>query len=544
VPGRVAVVQRVVVAVGVRVGVDRRGRCVLLGVGAGEGAGAGVVPAGGCVDEAGRPTSVTDGNNQTTGTAYSPATGAEPTLVTVTDPLKMQTKTTYDPTRDLAMTATTPAGYVTSSQYDALGRVTALFKPGRPTNGPPDLKYEYQVHSDAPSLVSTYTLTSSFEQTEQLYDAMMRVRETQTQAAGSGRIQSDVFYNDDGWKSGATDEYYNAADIGTAIEPAQDGKIDSETAYTYDGAGRKTADIAYTLGDETWRTTYSYGGNFVTKTPPAGAPATTTVTDARGNTVRERRYHAGVTPDYLHAATGTYDDTAYTYTAAGKVATETDQAGNGWSWTYDQLGETTSTTDPDTGQLTTAYDNKGAPITLTDAENRQTTTKFDADGRKTGIYDTTNGAASAANQLSGWTYDTVKKGPAGHRVLRLRRRHLHRQHPRLQPVRPGPGAQSHHHRAGRRAAAGRWLHDHPPVRGQRHAGRREHAGRGRPAAGEHRLHLRRGRRADRADRQDHLCQRRRLQRGGTARALHAVGRDCGTATRSSVTTSRPRRSPM
>ena len=64
---------------------------------------------------------------------------------------------------------------------------------------------------------------------------------------------------------------------------------------------------------------------------PAGATATTTVTDARNNTVALRQYHAGVTPDELHAAPGTYDETTYTYTPTGKPATEVDNAGNSWS---------------------------------------------------------------------------------------------------------------------------------------------------------------------------------------------------------------------
>jgi YD repeat-containing protein len=108
---------------------------------------------------------------------------------------------------------------------------------------------------------------------------------------------------------------------------------------------------------------------------------------------------------------GTYDDTSYTYTATGKPLTETDNAGNNWSWSCDQLGERVDQKDPDTGETTTAYDPMGHITKVTDAEQRQITTTYDNDGRKTGLYDTSSTQTlSTTNKLAGWTYDTVMKG--------------------------------------------------------------------------------------------------------------------------------------
>jgi RHS repeat-associated protein len=367
------------------------------------------------VDQYGRPTSQTDAGNHVTTTAYTPATGAQPTSMTVTNALKYATTTAYDPLRGLTTSITTPAGYVTSARYDALGRTTDVFNPGRSASSTPSVHYAYQVSNTDPTVVTACALKAKADGcvlSETLYDSMLRARETQAQTAGgTGRTQTDTFYNTDGLVSATTAEYYNGNAVDSVIEPAQDGTIPSETATLYDGAGRKTADIAYSLGTETWRTTYNYGGNFTTTVPPAGGTASTAVVDARGQTVGLRRYHAGVSADYLHAAAGTYDDISYGYDSANDLISEKDSAGNNWSWTYDLVGEQTDAKDPDAGETATTYDALGNAATVTDAEKRQTTTTYDVVGRQTGLYDTTSTTTlSASNKLAAWTYDTVRKG--------------------------------------------------------------------------------------------------------------------------------------
>jgi RHS repeat-associated protein len=192
---------------------------------------------------------------------------------------------------------------------------------------------------------------------------------------------------------------------------AQAGNVPSATAYTYDQAGRQTAAIAYAAGSPTWQTTTSYGGNFVTTVPPSGGTATTTVTDARGNTTDLIQYHTGQPADYLNDPPSDYSDTSYTYYPNGRKATQADPAGNTWSWKYNLLGDQTQASDPDTGNSSSTYDNAGQLLTATDARGKQTTTTYDADGRVTATYDTTRTQTlSSANQLTGHTYDTLKKG--------------------------------------------------------------------------------------------------------------------------------------
>jgi RHS repeat-associated protein len=367
------------------------------------------------VDDYGRVLTSKDANNHTTTTTYTPAAGAQPTIVTVSDPLQLQTIITYDPLRGLPTKTTDPAGYITSQQYDALGRLTAVNKPGRAAPASPNLKFAYTVSATAPSAVSTSTLNedATYRISVTLYDSMLRARETQTQTPDGKRVVLDTNYNTNGWLAMTTAPYFNDSPVSATYVEANPGSVDAETAYLYDGAGRKTTEVAYHLGTETWRTSYLYGGNFTTTVPPAGATPTTVVTDARGRTTHLVRYHAGASTDYATAPPSAYADTVYTYTADGKPATLTDPAGNSWSWDYDLLGRQTDAVDPDTGHTVSTYDNVGNLTTVTkvDDRNKQTTYTYDDDNRKTGAYDTTaTSTVSAANQIGGWTYDTVKKG--------------------------------------------------------------------------------------------------------------------------------------
>ncbi|MBD0739401.1 RHS repeat-associated core domain-containing protein [Streptomyces sp. CBMA29] len=364
------------------------------------------------VDEYGRTLTSTDADNRTTRTAYTPSTGASPTSVTITDPKTYQTVTTYDPLRDLALQSTDAAGYVTKHQYDALGRVTADFKPGITAAAD---KHTYTISASGPSIVTTQTLNNdannTYRTSEVLYDTLLRQRETQAATQDGGRLITDTVYNTDGLQASTTDPYYNGSPLSAVIDPAQSGDVPSETGYLYDGAGRQTAAISYKLATETWRTTTVYGGNVTTTLPPQGGVPQSTFTDARGNTTAEYQYHKGVPADPVNDPAADYSALHYTYDASGNRTGETDVAGNVWSWGFDLLGNQTSATDPDTGTSSSTFDNAGQLLASTDARGKQTTYSYDADGRKTFTYDTTgNAAPSAANETGAWVYDTLKKG--------------------------------------------------------------------------------------------------------------------------------------
>jgi RHS repeat-associated protein len=363
-------------------------------------------------DQYGRVLTSTDADNRKTTTAYTPAAGAEPASVAVTDPATLLTTTTYDPARDLPTGVTDPAGYQSAETYDALGRVTAQWTPGNPATGPAVDKYTYSVSATAPS-VDTHQAQEpggGYLTSETLYDSLGQVRETQQATAGGGTDAADTSYNSDGWKALVSDPYYiSGAPSGTLVS-AGSGSVPSQTGYVYDGDGRVTKQIAYALGSETWETDTTYGGNYVTVVPPSGGTSQTTFTDGRGLTTAIYQYHAGV-PASPSDPASQYDKTSYTYTPAQQLASITDAANNSWSRTYNLLGNQLTAHDPDAGTTTNTYDAADQLMTVTDARAKQVSYTYDGDGRKTAEYDTTGGALEkTSDPLASWTWDTLAKG--------------------------------------------------------------------------------------------------------------------------------------
>jgi len=371
-------------------------------------------------DEYGRVLTATDADGNTTTTAYAPATGAEPTSETVTDPMGLVTTTSYDPVRDVALTVTNPAGRVTTEAYDALGRLTAVWTPGHSTSGPADKTFSYDVSDTGPSVVSTSTINDSgtYLPAETLYDSLGRQAETQAETPDGGREITDTYYNSDGWQTVVSDPYYTTGAPSGTLDPAPDDEVPSQTGYVYDGDGRVTRQILYSDASEQWETDTSYGGDFTTVTPPLGGTAKTTYTDGDGLTSYIYQYHsaappASPPPPGSGSQTGSsgWDQNGYTYTPAQQLASITDGAGNRWSYSYNLAGDQTSQADPDAGTSTSSYDADGNLLSVTDARGKTISYAFDKDDRKIAEYDTTGGAGeTGTDELASWTYDTLARG--------------------------------------------------------------------------------------------------------------------------------------
>jgi RHS repeat-associated protein len=363
-------------------------------------------------DEYGRVLTDTDADGSTNTTAFTPPTGAEPTSVSVTDPMGMVSTTTYDPARELPLTATTAAGWQTAEQYDSLGRLTSVWTPGHATTGAAEYTYGYDVRNNGPSVVTTNTLEPSgtYQTAETLYDSLGRARETQAGTPDGSRDITDTIYNSDGWPTLTSNLYNTTGAPGTTLVAAPSDQVPSQVGDVYDGDGRVIKQISYSLGSETFETDTSYGGDYTTVVPPQGGTAQTTQTNGLGLTSAVYQYHAGVPASPADPASD-YDATDYAYTPAGKLATITDAAGNSWSYKYDLVGDEVSETDPDAGTTTSTYDPAGQLMSVTDARGKAISYTYDADGRKTAEYDTTGGAGqTGSDELASWTYDTLAKG--------------------------------------------------------------------------------------------------------------------------------------
>ncbi|WP_053207179.1 RHS repeat-associated core domain-containing protein [Jiangella muralis] len=177
------------------------------------------------------------------------------------------------------------------------------------------------------------------------------------------------------------------------------GVVPASTRMTYDGAGREIVSAFYESNTEKWRTTTDYRGDHTRVDPPTGDTPTAVFHDARGRAQRLLQYH-GSSP------AGANDQTRYTYTPAGQLATVTDAAGNVWSYEYDLRGRQVEKTDPDTGTAQLTYDVAGQLTSTTDAENRTLAYTYDALGRKT----STHQGSVTSTAIAEWRYDTLELG--------------------------------------------------------------------------------------------------------------------------------------
>ncbi|MFE7590366.1 ricin-type beta-trefoil lectin domain protein [Kitasatospora sp. NPDC057512] len=383
-------------------------------------------------DAYGRTVSITDPNSTdpqhpngaANTTSYtSSAAGELPTTVTVSAPIPgaasgtWDTVTTFDSRRSLPLTVKDANGKTATESYDALGRLTAVWAPGRAPELKPNanLKFDYTVSNTtgAPSTTTTSTLTSDvdtpvYAREITLSDGFARPRQTQSTPAGpgyTGRLITDTQYDSQGraWATNAT--WFNKdSNPSTTLVSTPDSDIPAQTRLTFDGLGRQVTSAFWSLGVLQHQTTTAYPDAGRTDVvPPQGAWPTTTLTDARGRTTEAWQYRTAT-------ATGQASDAAVTrrtYTPAGQIAGMTDAAGNTWTYTYDLRGRQTSATDPDTGTTSRTYDGASRVSTSTDAKGQVLTYTYDLLGRKSGLY---QGTVTPATQLAAWTFDTVMKG--------------------------------------------------------------------------------------------------------------------------------------
>ncbi|MFJ8794553.1 RHS repeat-associated core domain-containing protein, partial [Streptomyces sp. NPDC102462] len=358
-------------------------------------------------DTLGRPRIVTDTNDdQISKTTYTPPDTGPLTATAVADGKDYTTNTLIDFATGAPTKITDPNNKVTESAYDSLGRVTDVWLPNRLRIGgaTPNYKYEYHLSKDTASWVSTSTLTptaSGYNTTYTIYDSLLRARETQSPSPSGGRIVALTQYDTRGLAVSTLSDIWDAknAPSGTPAT-VEGGQAPMQIDTTYDGAARAITGETKVQGVHRWTTTTTYQGDRVIQTAPAGGQATSTLTNALGQTTETRQYAAS-------QATGSYNHTRYTYTPGGQQKTITAHDNSVWSYTYDLFGRQTSTTDPDKGTTDTHYTTLDQVEWTQDAENNKLLYKYDILGRRTDLWqsDTTD-----ANKLAHWDYDQVAKG--------------------------------------------------------------------------------------------------------------------------------------
>lgn len=352
-------------------------------------------------DAYGRVTESYDVAGAKTVTAYTPATGGLVTEVKTTNPLGHTEITTLAPERGTMSAQQDPNGRTTQLAYDPLGRLTKVWLPDRTTSQTPNGEFSYTVRTNGAVAVTTRTLRNDGTQTvgHELYDGLLRLRQTQLPAHGGGRLLSDTVYNTLGQAAKKNDVYADAEAPGMELRGIADSAVPAQTVFGYDGLGRQVSEALKVMGTEKWRTTTTYAGDRVDVDPPKGTAPTTSILDAAGRTVELRQYK-GDSP------TGDYDATKYTYGKNGMEETVTDPAGNVWRTSYDLRNRVIKAEDPDKGTGTYAYDQLDRLLSSTDAEGRTLAYAYDALGRRTAVH---QGTLTGA-KLADWSYDTLADG--------------------------------------------------------------------------------------------------------------------------------------
>ena len=186
----------------------------------------------------------------------------------------------------------------------------------------------------------------------EIYDGLLRLRQTQQPAPTGGRVRTDMFYDSRGmvWKKNAP-HWDTAAPSGDLLE-RPDNEVPSQFTFKYDPMGRPTSETFHVMGKAKWSTTTAYGGDRVTLDAPDGGTSITRITDAAGRLTQVWQYR-GDSP------TGDKDVTSYGYDRFGRLAQVQDAEGNAWKYRYDLRGRLVETDDPDKG--TTVWSSPPTP---------------------------------------------------------------------------------------------------------------------------------------------------------------------------------------
>ncbi|MFG3001542.1 polymorphic toxin-type HINT domain-containing protein [Streptomyces sp. NPDC048340] len=357
-------------------------------------------------DSYGRVTSATDAAGAKTTTAYEPATLVAPTTIKVTNAKNWTTTQTYHPLREVPVKVEDHNGRTSEQAIDALGRVTAVWKPGRLRSENANQVVEYDLTNTGTSSVTTKTLRAdeSYAANVEILDGFGQTIQTQgvTVNGGPGRLITDTVYDSLGRPVKSNHPYFeNTSNVPVKTRfIADDNTVPAQSTVTYDGLGRPVAETFSSKAIEQWRGTTAYPGvDRTDSTPPKGAIATSFHTDARGRTVEQRQYKGGK-PE------GDHDATRYTYNTDGQLTQVTDPAGNAWKYSYDLHGRQTRSEDPDKGTTATTYDADDRPVSETDARGITTFTSYDILGRPT----SRNLGAVDGTKLATYDYDTLVPG--------------------------------------------------------------------------------------------------------------------------------------
>ncbi len=372
-------------------------------------------------DSSGRPLTTTDADGNPTTMAYTPADGGPLTQTVTTNALTQTVTDVFDPGRGSLLSLTDAAGYLTTATYDPLGRLTAVWKPGRSQSlgNSASITYSYLVSQTQPLAVTTNTLVdygtgTNYVTSISIYDSYGQLRQTQAAAEGGNTIVSDQFRDSHGLVWQSNNKYVVSGAPSASLVSVAETAVNDRSVSTFDGSGRVIDQQAYNGTTLTKTVQTVYGGNQVTTITRdplgnvAGTPSAT-VTNALGQQTEQIQYAGTPTVTGSVVTGGSPQVTSMSYDASGNKTGMADPAGNNWTYSYDLLGRKVRQVDPDTGTTVTSYDAAGNITFTTNGAGVSNNFVYDALNRKTAEY-TGSTTPGSGTKIATWVWDTLKKG--------------------------------------------------------------------------------------------------------------------------------------
>ncbi|MFD0591603.1 hypothetical protein ACFQZ4_02665 [Catellatospora coxensis] len=223
------------------------------------------------VDVFGRSTAVKDARGYTTTTQYTEMNGLTVTKM-VTNTLGHSTTTTYDPAYSAPTVITDSNGRRTDITVDALGRITAVWMPDRDKSQgvAASQKFRYDVRTNNAMVVTTERLNNdgTYRTSHELFDGMLRSRQTQVPGPDGGWIVADTFYLGTGNVAKNNAPYHVLGVGGQTPLTVPESAVNGQTIYTYDDAGRTIVEAFAVAGVVSSVTTTAYAGDRLHIDPP------------------------------------------------------------------------------------------------------------------------------------------------------------------------------------------------------------------------------------------------------------------------------------
>ncbi len=304
-------------------------------------------------DAFGNITRITDANNHSRSFTYDPLLHAYP----VSETVHLQAS-------DLVMTAAYDLGYGTiisasdfsgaesTLRYDALGRLTAIQRPGGAQTD-----YEYDLGNPVSRVVTRIreTADGGTHDSYDYVDGLSRPLGSKVEATdGRWRFLDAVTFNARGLVGGKWLPYYTTT-----------------PDYEQPDAGQSFESMTYDSRDRVIQTTNPDGTFTRTVFEPLAEHSFDELDNAGAGTPTTRRFDGlARMVEVIERNGGDNYHTQYTWDALGNLTIMTDALGNQRLYAYDSLKRKTMTNDPDRGVMTYAYDDVGNLVQTTDARGQ------------------------------------------------------------------------------------------------------------------------------------------------------------------------------